>query len=183
MRLTWFHSQMLQSPDGFLHADITGTFYESDATIGYGASLGVGQGDSPETFTEVPVLMKIAPGAITTAIITATHLKSPDSHQEKKPGLSDSAAIACNGSFIPGHGAHNLDGGDGFDATHNLVYLANNRVQNNFRINYPTDAGAFYVPVRGTISNYTPGEISTETLIPFTLEITPLRRYYTGPQT
>ncbi len=181
MRQTWFHAQMLQSPGGMLHADVTDTFYFSEAAIGYGAQMEVGQGDSPETFVAIPVMMTITPGDLTTGIVDATHLRSPARHREKKGTIRDSGAITCAGSYIPGHGAHILAGGDGFDATHNLIYLWRNVVENNFNLVMPADLGSQIIPIRGLISKYQPGELSTENIQSFTLEITPLQDYFTGP--
>ncbi len=182
MRQTWFHAQMLQSPQGFLHmADVTDTFYASDAAIGYGAQFKVGQGDSPQTFVAMPVTMTITPGALTTGVVPATHLRSPNRHTEKKFTLRDSAAIAMTGSYLPGHGAHKIAGGDGFDATHNLIYLWINVVENDFEIEYPADLGSLVISVRGAITKYQPGQITTEGLVPFDFEITPSHDYFTGP--
>jgi len=162
-------------------ADITGDYYASEAFIGYGTELGVGQGDSPETFTSAPTIMTITPGDLTTGVVDATHLRSPARHREKKGTIRDSGPITCAGHYVPGHGAHNIDGGDGFDATHNLIYLWRNVVENNFRITMPADAGSLTLDLRGVITKYQVGELSTENLCPFTLEITPLQDYFTGP--
>jgi hypothetical protein len=103
-------------------ADVTGDYYANESGIGYGTELGVGQGDAvppttPETFVSVPVMMKITPGDLTTGVVDATHLRSPNRHREKKGTIRDSGAIVCEGFYVPGHGAHNMAGGDGFDET------------------------------------------------------------------
>jgi hypothetical protein len=164
-------------------ADVTGEFYPNESGIGYGTELGVGQGDgTPETFVSVPVLMKITPGDLTTGIVDATHLRSPKRHREKKGTLRDSGAIVCEGHYVPGHGAHNMAGGDGFDAAHSLISLWQTVAQNNYRIVMPEEAfHSLTLDVRGVISKYQVGEMSTENLVPFTLEITPLQDYFTGP--
>jgi hypothetical protein len=161
-------------------ANVTGEFYANDGGIGYGTELGVGQGNSPETFVSIPVMMKITPGNLTTGVVDATHLRSPARHREKKGTIRDSGAIAANGFYIPGHGAHKLAGGDGFSATKNLLYLWRNVVENNFKITMPDDFDNLELDLQGVITKYQVGEMSTENLVPFDLEITPLQDYFTN---
>ncbi len=163
-------------------SDVTGTFYANTGGIGYGTEIGVGQGNSPQTFTSIPVVMKATPGDLTTGIVDATHLRSPERHREKKGTIRDSGAIVCDSFYVPGHGAHKLGGGDGFDSTHNLLYLWTNVVQNDFLITFPDDFDNLTLELRGVITKYQVGEISLEALVPFTLEITPLQGYFRGPQ-
>jgi hypothetical protein len=163
-------------------ADVTGTYYPNESGIGYGTEIGVGQGDgSPETFVSVPVIIKVTPGDMTTGVVDATHLRSPKRHREKKGTLRDSGAIACEGHYVPGHGAHNLAGGDGFDAEHNLLALWQNVTENTFRITMPDDFDNLTLDLRGLVTKYQVGEMGIEGLVPFTLEITPLQDYFTGP--
>jgi hypothetical protein len=164
--------------------DVTGEFYESDAIIGYGSEFQVGQGDSPETFVSVPEVMSISPiVSMTTGNVETTHLRSPNRHRERKPTLSDSAPVVVTGNFRPAHGAHLLAGGDGFDADHNLQALRASAAINRFRIVLPEEAGledgeAIGLPLEGFVSKYEIGELTNEGKIPFTLEVTPSRSYY-----
>src|SRR5262245_25549559 len=161
-------------------ADVTGEFYPSEAFIGYGAEFLVGQGDSPESFAAVPEIMRISPiVSMTTGNVDVTHLRSPDRHREKAPTLSDSGPIVVEGNFRPGHGAHLLAGGDGFDADHNLQALRKSAARNNFVIRLPEAAGlegspaeAVELPLVGFVSKYEIGELSLEGKVPFTLEVT-----------
>ncbi len=162
-------------------ADITGDFYASEGSIGYGAELGVGQGDSPETFVSIPIVMTITPGAMTTGVVDATHLRSPNRHREKKLTIRDSAEITMKAQYLPSHGAHLQAGGDGFDADHSLISLWIACAENNFQITYPDAFSDLVIALRGGITTYHPGEISTEALIMVDLGITPLRDYFTGP--
>jgi Lambda phage tail tube protein, TTP len=167
-------------------ADVTGDYYANESGIGYGTELGVGQGDAvppttPETFVSVPVMMKITPGDLTTGVVDATHLRSPNRHREKKGTIRDSGAIVCEGFYVPGHGAHNMAGGDGFDETHNLLVLWQTVAENTFRITMPDDFDNLTLDLRGIITKYQVGEMSTENIVPFTLEITPVQDYFTGP--
>ncbi len=162
-------------------ADVTGIFYANEGSIGYGTELGVGQGDSPETFVSIPVVMTITPGAMTTGVVDATHLRSPNRHREKKLTIRDSAEITMTATYIPGHGAHLQAGGDGFDATHSLISLWIACTENNFKITYPDNLDNLEINLRGGITTYHPGAINTEGLIPVDLGITPLQDYFTGP--
>jgi hypothetical protein len=168
-------------------ADVTDLYYAGDAFIGYGTQFMVGQDDgSPETFVAVPDINRIAPGDMTTGIVPITHLRSPDRHQEKKGTIRDSGPIVLEGNYRPSHGAHKQVGGDGFDADHSLLSLWISVAENNFRIVLPDreDAGATGSPlagialdVRGTVTRYQIGELTTEGKVPFTAEVTPLRDY------
>ncbi len=169
-------------------ADVTGTYYANEGGIGYGTELGVGQGDGvagppivPETFVSIPVLLKITPGDLITGIVDGTHLRSPKQHREKKGTLRDSGAIVCDGFYIPGHGAHNVLGGDGFDEFHNLIVLWQTVAKNNYRIIMPDHFDNLTIDLKGVITRYQVGEMSTEVIVPFTLEITPTEDYWTGP--
>lgn len=167
-------------------ADVTDTFYPAETFIGYGAQFLVGQGDSPETFVAIPQVKRIDKiVSLTTDVKEVTHLRSPDATREKIPTLSDAAAITVEGTYRPSHGAHLLAGGDGFDADHNLQALRASRALNNFRILLPEEAGlegspaeAIGLPLEGYVTKYEIGELSTENEVPFTLEVTPGRAYF-----
>jgi hypothetical protein len=160
-------------------SDVTDTFYASEGTIGYGAQFEVGQGDSPESFVAVPEIMKISPiVSMTTPVLKVTHLRSPDRHEEKIPTISDSGPIVCTGTYRPDHGAHLIAGGDGFDADHNLQALRASAARNNFRIVLPSALGSEALPLVGVVTKYEIGELSNEGLVPFTLEVTPTRSYF-----
>lgn len=171
-------------------ADITDQYYEGGAFIGYGAQMMVGQDDgSPETFVAVPDIMTITPGDMTTGTVETTHLRSPGRHKERKGTIRDSGPIVLAGNYRPTHGAHKQTGGDGFDADHSLLSLWRNVTDNNFLFVLPDreDAGAtgsplvgISLPVRGTVTKYQIGEMTTEGKVPFTCEITPLHDYSGG---
>lgn len=172
-------------------ADVTNTYYASDAKIGYGAQFLVGQGDgSPETFTAVPEIDSITLGDMTTGVVDVTHLRSPGRHREKRGTIRDSGPIVISGKYLPGHGAH-LQGtggspGDGFVAGHSLLSLWRNVTENNFQIYIPdepvTDGSSpaetgTLLPIRGTVTKYQPGPLSLDAPQTFTAEITPLQDY------
>jgi hypothetical protein len=168
-------------------ADVTGTFYPSNAAIGYTAEFLVGQGEATlDTFVAVPEVMSISPiVSMTTGTVDVTHLRSPDRHREKAPTISDSGPIVISGNYDPSHGAHMLAGGDGFDEAHNLQALRASCARNNFKIRLPEvwaeggpPAVAIELPLVGFISKYEIGELSLEGKVPFTLEVTPTHAYF-----
>ncbi len=174
------HRLLAQSPDGYLHTDVTDTFYAGGAFVGYGAQFKVGQGDSPTSFIAVPDIEKITMGDMTTGIVDVTHLRSTGRHREKKGTIRDSGPIVLMGNYRPDHGAHKQNGGDGFDASHSLLTLWRNVTQNEFEIVMPSDAGSTVLPITGTITKYQIGELTIDGKCPFTCEITPLHDYSGG---
>ena len=175
--------------------DVTDTFYEGQAFIGYGAQMLVGQGDgvvgppvTPETFVAIPDIESITPGDMTTGVIEKTHLRSPGRHKEKLATLRDSGPIALAGNYRPSHGAHKQDGGDGFVAGHSLLTLWRNVTENNFKLVLPIEAGddggtppaAISLDIRGVVTKYQIGALTLEGKCPFTCEITPLKDYSDG---
>lgn len=163
--------------------DVTDLFYAGDAFIGYGAQLLVGQDDSPETFVAVPDVTSITPGDASTGIVDKTHLRSPDRHREKKGTIRDHGAFAVAGNYRPEHGAHKTAGGDGFLPGRSLVALNDNVTEANFKIELPVDAGspAIELSFRGLVSRYQIGALTVEGLVPFTMDITPLRSFASLP--
>jgi hypothetical protein len=164
-------------------ADVTGTYYASDAFVGYGAEIRVGQGDaSPETFVALPDITTITPGDMTTGVVDTTHLRSPDRHRERKGTLRDSGPFTLAGNYRPEHGAHKAAGGDGFNSTHNLYALWRDVREANFEIELPSDAGspAIVMSFVGLVTRYQPGAITVDEKVGFTAEITPLRAYDLG---
>jgi Lambda phage tail tube protein, TTP len=165
-------------------ANVTDTFYAGEAIVGYGAQLLVGQDDgSPETFVAVADVMSIQMGAMTTAVVDKTHLRSPEAHREKVATLRDSAAMTITGNWRPEHGSHANAGGDGF-ANGGLVALWRTRAERNFIIQLPragspaiTGSPGMEVPFRGVVTNFTPGAIGLDDKVGFTAEITPLQDF------
>lgn len=165
-------------------ADVTDTYPESNARVGYGIQLKVGQGDSPETFTAVPYVNTITPGDATTEVADVTHLRSPNRHREKLATIRDSGAIAFEMDYDPTHGAHKVGGGDGFDSTHSLISLWRSVAKNNFRIQLIDPLGVAadqVIELEGTVTKYQIGQISVTDPVKCMVEITPLHDYFTGP--
>lgn len=74
----------------------------TDAAIGYGAAFGIGDGASPEVFTDIAEVFNITPPSETIDIIDATHMKSPGRRREFIPGLIDTGEMSLEMNFIPG---------------------------------------------------------------------------------
>lgn len=168
-------------------ADVTDTFYPSNAFIGYGGQFLVGDGGSPEGFHALGQVKRISPiVSLTTGVKEITHLRSPDATREKLPTLSDSSPVTVEGTFDPARGEHLIAGGsDGFTVDSNLQALRKSRVKWNFRIGLPIEAGSdgspdqyITLPLVGVVTKYEIGELSTENEVPFTVEITPTSAYY-----
>lgn len=169
-------------------ANVTNTYYAGEAFIGYGAQVLVGQGGaSPQTYVAIPDVRSVTFGEMTTGVVQKTHLRSPDRHHEKKATLRDSGPIVIECNYRPSHGAHQLGGGDGFSATHNLPQLWRNVTEASFRVILPDETGATGSPntgesldIAGVVTRYQIGQLQTEDLVPVTIEITPLRDYSAG---
>src|SRR5688572_23094703 len=117
-------------------ADRTDTFYAAEAAIhGYGAQLMVGDGSSPtEGFEAIAGIVSITPGAMNTADIIRTHLRSPDAHEEHMPGLRDSGAFTCEMIWLPHEQSQsNVGGGAGSFTGGGLIDMWTNRTIHNFK--------------------------------------------------
>lgn len=74
---------------------------ETEADIGFGTSLWMGNGATPEVFTEVMVeLTDINPPGISAGVIEATHHKSPGRFRERISGLRDTNEVTYNGHLV-----------------------------------------------------------------------------------
>jgi hypothetical protein len=74
----------------------------SDATIGYGATFWLGDGASPEVFTEIAEVFDITPPNEATDTVETTHMKSPNRNKEFTKGLTDPGEASFEMNFLPG---------------------------------------------------------------------------------
>lgn len=74
----------------------------ADAFIGYGSKFEVGDGDSPEVFTELSEVTDITLPSETVETVDVTHMQSPDRRREYIAGLSDTGEATISMAFIPG---------------------------------------------------------------------------------
>lgn len=161
-------------------ADRTDTNYAAeDAIHGYGAQLMVGEGDSPETFEAIAAIVNITPGAMTTADINRTHLRSPDAHHEHMPGLRDSGAFSCEMIWLPNEQSQsNAGGGSGPFASGGLVAMWRDRQIRNFKIVLFADGSpSIEWPFRGYVSQFQPGGINSDDKINATVSFMPTEAY------
>lgn len=161
-------------------SDRTDSFYALENAIhGYGGQLMVGDGASPEQFEAIAGIVSITPGAMNTADILRTHLRSPDAHQEHMPGLRDSGAFTTEGVWLPDEQSQsNAGGGSGAFASGGLVALWRGRATHNFKIVVvPPDQTAIEWPFRGYVSAFQPGSITNADKINFTAGFQPTQAY------
>jgi hypothetical protein len=161
--------------------DVTGTFYNSEALIGYGWEWLIGDGASPEVFEAVPFVRRIVPGGMPTAVQDVTHLRSPDAHREKKATISDSDAFTIELQYNPTHESQsNLGGGSGVFATGGILAMKRLKTEKNMILRVPTGSPADDFPFAGVITNYAIGEVTVDGVVMLTVEVTPLRSYAAG---
>lgn len=163
-------------------SDRTDSFYAAeDAIHGYGAQLMMGDGASPESFEAIATVVSITPGAMNTADIDRTHLRSPDAHREHMPGLRDSAAFTVEGIWLVNEQSQsNAGGGSGAFANGGLVAKWRARTTHNFKIALH-DGGSPGTdwPFRGYVSQFQPGSITGDDKINFTASFQPTAAYDT----
>ena len=161
-------------------ADRSDSFYPAEGAIhGYGAQIMVGNGASPEAFEAIAAVVTITPGAMNTADIDRTHLRSPDAHHEHMPGLRDSAAFTVEGIWLPTEESQsNAGGGAGAFATGGLVALWRGRLTHNLKIALmdPGSPGTEW-PFRGYVAQFQPGSITGADKINFTASFQPTQAY------
>ncbi len=156
--------------------DQTNDAYQSEAFSGYGSALLVGSGDSPESFVAIAEVLTIQPGAMTTSVLDRTHLRSPEAHKEKIPGLRDTGPFTITGNWRPTdftQSNHDGDAGSPGGAD-GLVFLARTRAVRNWKIQL-SDEDQTEWPFQGFISSFHPGEINADAVCKFTAEITPTK--------
>ena len=159
-------------------SDVTDTFYASKATIGYGAQLEVGDGASPEAFEAVADVISIQFGAMTTAVVDKTHLRSLAAHREKIAAIRDSGAFAIKCIYDPTHESQSkAGGGAGAFVSGGLLEMWINRVNKDFRIKLNNGSPATVLPFKGVITKYQPGQIVVDNKIELDIDITPVQDF------
>lgn len=74
----------------------------TDARIGHGTLFSVGDGGSPETFTNVAEVTNITPPSITKDIVDASHMEMGHRYREFIVGKLDGGEAKLEINFIPG---------------------------------------------------------------------------------
>lgn len=114
----------------------------SQAKTGFGTLFGVGDGATPEVFTNLAEVLDLNAPNETTDKIETSHMQSPDNSKEFIPGLTDGGETSFDINFLPGVSD---------DAA--IQALRHPTGNQNFRITYPN--GAKWV-FSGFLAGYAP---------------------------
>ncbi len=161
-------------------ADVTDTFYpvSDDSIHGYGAQLMVGDDTSPEQFESIAAVVSITFGAMETADIDTTHLRSPDAHREHRAGIRNSGAFTVAGVWLPNSQSQsNSGGGSGAFQEGGLIALWRGRANHNFKIVLNDGSPGTAFVFRGYVSQFQPGVIGVDDKIDFTASFMPTQAY------
>lgn len=164
-------------------ADRTGTYYAAsdDAVHGYAAELQMGNGGSPETFESIAGLRTITFGAMETADLDATHLRSPDAHREHRAGIRDSGAFECTGVWLVNEQSlSNAGGGAGSFTGGGLVAQWRGRQNHNFKLVLGEGSPNNEFPFRAYVSRFQPGEVGIDNLVEFSAAFQPTQAFDAG---
>jgi hypothetical protein len=134
---------------------------KTQATIGYLGTFSVGDSASPIGYTPTLEVKTIKPNLVTVPVINATHLQSPNSTEEKLPGLIMPGTVDISGNFIG-------------DATQlNILTLAKARTVFPWKIVAPVQSGtkSYTVSGFGFVSKYDNGPIEPSALNAFTMTL------------
>lgn len=82
----------------------------SEARLGYGTKLLMGDGGSPETFAEIGELGDFEDGD-TIELVEVTNHQSPNSRREYIAALKDGAELSLTCNYIPTHATHDRSTG------------------------------------------------------------------------
>lgn len=102
----------------------------SDALVGRTAKLSIGDGSSPDVFTQAAEITSISGPARSAQSVDVTHLNSPNDYMEYKPGMLDAGEVTIEGRWIPTNATLNTDA-DG------LLNLFEARTTRTFKIDWP----------------------------------------------
>jgi hypothetical protein len=74
----------------------------TNAAIGYGSAFAVGDGGSPEVFTDLGEIITITGPAPVRETVDATHMASPNRYREHIAGLIDGGEVSVEMNYLPG---------------------------------------------------------------------------------
>ena len=118
----------------------------SNAAMGAGAAFGIGDGASPEVYTDLAEVLSISPPSQAVDIIDVTHLKSTNRLREFIAGFIDPGDVSIEMNFIAGSAAD--------VAIRALEGLA---TTTNFRVTFPDGtSGSVTWIFAGFLSGYEP---------------------------
>jgi len=116
----------------------------SDAMSGFGTKLKMGDGASPEVFTEIAEVSNVSGPGISLDTIDVTHDASPGGYKEYAAGLLDGGEIKLELNFLPA------------EATQaGLLATLGSRAAKNFKLVFP-DTPATTWSFAAFVTNFEP---------------------------
>jgi len=102
----------------------------SNAVLGFGTLLQIGDGGNPEVFTTIAEVTSISGPNLTKNFVEVTHMESLNGYDEFIPGLKSGGEITCELNFVPS------------DTTFTTLKTAyDNDTLSNYKIVFPDSAG------------------------------------------
>lgn len=74
----------------------------TNTSIGYGSAFAVGDGGSPEVFTDLAEVTNITGPNVVRETVDATHMASPNRYREFIAGLIDAGEVSVEMNYVPG---------------------------------------------------------------------------------
>jgi len=102
----------------------------SVGSIGYGAKLKRGDGNSPEAFTAIAEVRKISSVGSKRGLVDFTNLDSPLTAMEYKLAMKDGLEFSAECNFLPDNATQSASAG--------MIYDSDNGTVRNFQITLPT---------------------------------------------
>ena len=101
----------------------------SDGNVGLGATIGYGDGGSPESFTTVAEVKSFSGPGFSRESVDFTHMESANDYMEYKPGMKDGGEVTFEGNYIPDAATH--------DATTGLLSIFEAGTVGNWQLTFP----------------------------------------------
>ena len=74
----------------------------ADGELGYGTKFQTGDGNSPETFTDLAFVTGLSGPGLSRDSIDVSHMQSPDAWREFIAGMKDAGEVSMEMNFRPG---------------------------------------------------------------------------------
>lgn len=137
----------------------------TEGVIGFGTLLAMGDGNTPEQFTDVAEVKDINGPGLTREFAELTHQKSPGGYREYKPTFKNSGDVTFKCNFLPD------DATQGFLTTGLLKDYEDGTLR-NFRLTFP-DTGATVASFAAYVANIQPSSpMATALELNVTLRVT-----------
>lgn len=150
------------------------TFYAaSNARIGFGAQLLVGDGASPSGMSAVANVKSITMGETSLADVVRTHLRSPNRHHEHAAGLADTTPLTVTVEYDPAEWSHRTAGGGSKAfASGGLPVICQDGVDRDWVVRLPFSPEV-EVEITGYGAGFSIGELNAEGVIEATFRVMP----------